>query len=64
MKEGCIICANGNDMPEGEYCRACGREGLAVGLRAAVIKARGRSEPPTVPVKFSVSNGERDAPTT
>jgi len=25
MKEGCICCANGNDLPEGEYCRACGR---------------------------------------
>ena len=22
----CICCANGNDLPEGEYCRACGRE--------------------------------------
>jgi len=21
----CIACANGNDLPEGEYCRACGR---------------------------------------
>lgn len=24
-RRGCIICANGNDLPEGEYCRACGR---------------------------------------
>lgn len=22
----CILCANGNDLPEGEYCRGCGRE--------------------------------------
>lgn len=21
---GCICCANGNDLPEGEWCRACG----------------------------------------
>lgn len=21
----CICCASGNDLPEGEYCRACGR---------------------------------------
>lgn len=49
---GCVLCANGNDLPEGEYCRGCGREGLAFGLRAAVIKARGRQEPPTTPVAF------------
>ena len=24
-RRGCILCANGNDLPEGEYCRACGR---------------------------------------
>lgn len=24
MKFGCMICANGNDLPEGEYCRFCG----------------------------------------
>jgi hypothetical protein len=22
----CPCCANGNDLPDGEYCRACGRE--------------------------------------
>jgi hypothetical protein len=48
----CIGCANGNDLPDGEYCRACGREGRATGLGAAVIRARGRQEPPTVPVTF------------
>jgi len=52
----CIICANGNDLPEGEHCRACGREGEAFGLRAAVIKARGRYEPPSKPVQFGVSS--------
>jgi hypothetical protein len=52
-QEHCIICANGNDLPEGEHCRACGREGRAFGLGAAVIKARGRMEPPTVPVLFA-----------
>ena len=24
MDIGCICCANGNDLPDGEYCRACG----------------------------------------
>jgi hypothetical protein len=52
MIEGCIICANGNDLPDGEHCCACGREGTAVGLRSAVIKARGRQEPPTVPIEL------------
>jgi hypothetical protein len=23
----CIACARGNDLPEGEYCRVCGRTG-------------------------------------
>jgi hypothetical protein len=23
--ESCILCANGNDLPSGEHCRACGR---------------------------------------
>lgn len=53
MKEFCIICANGNDLPEGERCPVCDREGLAAGLRAAVIKARGRQTPPTKPIKFA-----------
>ena len=26
MRSGCICCANGNDLPDGEYCRACGRD--------------------------------------
>ena len=52
VTEGCILCANGNDLPEGEYCRGCGREGEAIGLRAAVIKARGRQVPPETPVIF------------
>ncbi len=57
-QDGCILCANGNDLPDGEHCRGCGREGTATGLRAAVIKARGRQEPPTVPVAFA--DGWRD----
>jgi hypothetical protein len=57
MIESCILCANGNDLPEGEYCRGCGREGLAFGLGAAVIKARGRQEPPTAPVIFDGGGG-------
>ncbi len=24
----CILCANGNDLPEGEECAGCGRTGL------------------------------------
>lgn len=24
MRNGCICCANGNDLPEAEHCRACG----------------------------------------
>lgn len=34
--EGCIMCANGRDLPEGEKCAACGRVGPAIhdhGLR-------------------------------
>lgn len=49
---GCILCANGNDLPDGETCECCGREGNATGLRAAIIRARGRASPPTVPVKL------------
>ena len=49
----CIICANGNDLPDGERCPACDREGTASGLRAAVIKARGRPIPPSSPVEFT-----------
>lgn len=33
---GCIICANGNDLPEGETCPSCKRVGPAIhdhGLR-------------------------------
>lgn len=49
---GCILCANGDDLPEGEQCAGCGREGNATGLRSAVIKARGRNEPPSKPIQF------------
>jgi hypothetical protein len=59
MREPCIACANGNDLPDGEYCRACGREGRAVGLGAAVIRARGRQEPPAVPVVLVDRRDER-----
>lgn len=52
MIEGCILCANGNDLPEGEFCQGCGRESLAFGLGAAVIKTRGRPMPPSRPVVF------------
>jgi hypothetical protein len=36
MAQMCICCANGNDLPEGEKCEACGRVGPAIrdhGLR-------------------------------
>lgn len=32
---GCTLCAHGNDLPEGEWCRACGL-GLPVQQEAAV----------------------------
>lgn len=50
---GCICCANGNDLPDGEYCRVCGRENNLYPLAAAVKKARGIMAPPTKPVKFA-----------
>ena len=28
--ERCILCANGNDLPEGERCAGCGREGEGI----------------------------------
>jgi len=62
MREGCIICANGNDLPEGERCAVCDREGVAVGLHAAIIKARGRQVPPTTPVAFDGDGCEKTAP--
>ncbi len=52
MEAGCICCANGNDLPDGACCHACGRVGTVTGLRAAVIKARGRTVPPTFPIQF------------
>lgn len=24
IQTGCLVCAWGNDIPEGDYCRACG----------------------------------------
>lgn len=29
MKDCCILCANGNDLPEGEMCQGCGRKGFS-----------------------------------
>jgi len=26
----CILCANGNDLPEGEICKNCGRTGQPI----------------------------------
>lgn len=45
----CICCANGNDLPDGEYCRSCGRGEEPVvpqpkqmdGLAEAIKSARG-----------------------
>lgn len=51
---GCLLCAWGNDLPEGEYCRACGcglSEQAALSkpgeskLAAAVKAARGGDAP-------------------
>lgn len=33
---GCICCANGNDLPDGEYCRACWR-----GVEPILMKLEG-----------------------
>ena len=51
-ESGCMLCANGNDIPDGEWCRACGfsRE---PNLARAVRLARGGTEPPRHPVKFA-----------
>ena len=58
--EICILCANGNDLPGGETCPGCKRAGHAVGLAAAVIKARGRNEPPSAPVKFAAAPADAE----
>jgi hypothetical protein len=38
---GCICCANGNDLPEGEYCRAClrGADDIFMKLEGAELDA-------------------------
>lgn len=43
---GCILCAHGNDLPEGEYCRACGEgfEDAVKNLHGADLDAFLRSE--------------------
>ena len=43
---GCLICANGNDIPEGEYCRACGFENDLNPIDEAFEKTRGRNSKP------------------
>lgn len=56
MHGGCLLCAGGNDLPEGEYCRACGcglptqtatkeQKPKDAGLADAVKKARGGDAP-------------------
>ena len=49
---GCLLCAWGNDLPEGEHCRACGcglptkePKPKAVDLAEAVKRARGGDAP-------------------
>jgi hypothetical protein len=37
----CICCANGNDLPEGEYCRACGRGNAPLPLRTRPTRPAG-----------------------
>lgn len=36
---GCICCANGNDLPDGEYCRAClrGADKIFMGLEGVKL---------------------------
>jgi len=50
---GCTLCAHGNDLPEGEWCRACGfglpmpetKPAELFGLAKAVKAARGGDAP-------------------
>lgn len=37
--KGCICCANGYDLPDGEYCRAClrGADKIFMGLEGAEL---------------------------
>jgi hypothetical protein len=46
MTNGCILCAHDNDLPEGEYCRACGEgfENVVKNLEGAELDAFLRSE--------------------
>jgi hypothetical protein len=46
MTDGCILCAHGNDLPEGEYCRACGEgfEDAVKNLEGVELDAFLRSE--------------------
>ena len=53
LVNGCILCANGNDLPEGEYCRGCGRENNLSPLGRAVRIARGSESVPSVKVEFA-----------
>ena len=39
--DGCICCAGGNDLPDGEYCRAClrGADKIFMSLKGAELDA-------------------------
>jgi hypothetical protein len=55
IPQGCSICANGSDIPEGEYCRACGFENNMTSLGRAVKMARGGTSVPDRPLKLSAA---------
>ena len=49
---GCLLCAEGNDLPRGEWCRSCGRSNETP-LARAVRLARGSDTPPAMPLTFA-----------
>lgn len=50
----CLLCANGNDLPDGKSCGGCGRIGHAPSALANACRlARGSGQPPSNPVRFS-----------
>ncbi len=46
QKSDCICCANGNDLPEGEYCRACFRGARLLDYGWGPLIVKKPSKPP------------------
>lgn len=69
MAESCICCANGNDLPEGEYCRAClrGADRIFMSLEGAELDAFLREigmEPAELLAQFNTAVFEKERPVT